>query len=223
MTIAEAISMADSLKPNMMSNTVKIKFLNQIDQLIWDEVISQHLPAEDRAGNRFLRAMKELIESELAMAELQEKADVVKFMDQLRGKFHEHMLRVQAMISDAKMLILRGIEELLIAKIANQGSYTKDQLTGFLEDICDTIDTATAEDPERPEYASDTSTSTVLLVSSPHDMLYVYWLISQIDHLNMEMDKYNNDRALFQNAYDQFTDWYTRTHMPKQRVREFRV
>ena len=110
----------------------------------------------------------------------------------------------------------------MIEKKQVKRSYTKDQLIGYIEDIGDTIDSETAEDPERPAYASDTSTSTVLLVSSPHDMLYVYWLITQIDHMNMEMDKYNNDRALFQNAYDQYSDWYTRTHMPIQRVREFR-
>lgn len=222
MTIAEAISMADSLKPNMMTDAVKIKFLNQIDQIIWDEIISQHYPEDDRRGNRFLHAMRELIDAELELTDLQEKADVVAFMDSLRGKFHEEILKVQTIISEAKLLILQGIENTLIAKVANQASYTKDQLIGYIEDIGDTIDSETAEDPERPAYASDTSTSTVLLVSSPHDMLYVYWLITQIDHLNMEMEKYNNDRALFQNAYDQYSDWYTRTHMPIQRVREFR-
>lgn len=223
MTIAEVISMADSLKPNMMGNGVKIRFLCQIDQIIWDEIISQHAPASGHPEGRFLRGITALIDTELELADLQEKADVVKFIDQLRGKFHEEILRKQERIPEAALLFLTGMETELAEEVEDADESTKSELVSFLGDVKDAIGDETAEDPERPAYDADTPTTTELLVASPHDMLYVYWLITQIDHLNMEMEKYNNDREIFQNAYDSFSDWYTREHMPTQRTREFRL
>ena len=79
----------------------------------------------------------------------------------------------------------------------------------------------TAAQETAPEYDDDTDGGTELLIPSPYDMLYVYWLMCQIDHVNMEYDKYNNDRTPFETAYDTAGDWYTRTHMPLQAGREF--
>ena len=59
-----------------------------------------------------------------------------------------------------------------------------------------------------------------MLAPSPYDMLYVYWLMCQIDHVNQEMDKYNNDRGLFENAWGNFADYWNRTKMPIQRNRQ---
>ncbi len=67
---------------------------------------------------------------------------------------------------------------------------------------------------ECPTYDSETDQSTELLVPAPYDMVYVYWLYSQIDIMNQEMDKYNNDRALFENAWTEFGDYWRREHMP---------
>ena len=115
MTINDAITLADSLKPNMMADTVKIRFLNEIEGKIFHEILMKH----------------------------------------------EH---------DDEM--------------------------------------------ECPEYDDETERSTELLVGAPYDMVYVYWMICQIDHLNMEMDKYNNDRALFENAWGNFADYWNREVMP---------
>ena len=81
-----------------------------------------------------------------------------------------------------------------------------------------------AEDEETlPVYTVDTDPGTELIVPAPYDMVYVYWLMSKIDLLNQEIDKYNNDRALFENAYDTMSDWWTRTKMPISTIREFRL
>lgn len=61
-----------------------------------------------------------------------------------------------------------------------------------------------------------------LIVPSPYNVLYRWYLESQIDLGNMEIQKYNNTKTLFNNAYTTFTDHYNRTHMPKQRVNGFR-
>jgi hypothetical protein len=51
-------------------------------------------------------------------------------------------------------------------------------------------------------------------------MVYVYWLMARIDHLNQEIDKYNTDRAMFENAYYEMSDWWNREKMPVMRNRQ---
>lgn len=65
-------------------------------------------------------------------------------------------------------------------------------------------------------YDTSTEDNTELLAQFPHDSIYQFWLESQIDLNNMEIGKYNNSRNMFNNAYVTYTDWYNRTHMPKQ-------
>ena len=65
-------------------------------------------------------------------------------------------------------------------------------------------------------YAEGVDDDTELLAPFPYDALYRWYLESQIDLNNMEIAKYNNSRAMFNNAYVTYTDWYNRTHMPKQ-------
>ena len=67
-----------------------------------------------------------------------------------------------------------------------------------------------------PGYPEDASDNTELLVQFPNDSLYLRYLESQIDLHNQEITKYNNSRQLFNSAYLTYTDWYNRTHMPKQ-------
>lgn len=79
------------------------------------------------------------------------------------------------------------------------------------------------EEREMPEYDMDTDPDTELLVPTIYGDLYLFWIMSKIDLQNMELDKYNNDRTLFNNAYDTFSDYWTRTHMPITTVRELRI
>ena len=60
-----------------------------------------------------------------------------------------------------------------------------------------------------------------LIAPYPYDILYRWYLESQIDLGNMEIAKYNNSKTLFNNAYSTFTDHYNRTHMPRQQVSGF--
>lgn len=115
MTIAEAIALADQMKPNTMPNPTKVRFLSEVEGKIFNEIILKHE--------------------------------------------HED-----------------GI-------------------------VC-------------PTYDEDTDGSTEMLVPAPYDMVYVYWLMAQIDHMNQEMDKYNNDRSLFEDAWGNFGDYWNREHMP---------
>lgn len=74
-----------------------------------------------------------------------------------------------------------------------------------------------------PEYDSDTDPGTILLVRKPYDNLYLYWLCAKVDEQTLEQEKYNNDQAMFAAAYESFSDYWTRTHMPITHTRELRI
>ena len=125
MTIQEALDIADEMKPNMMLRNLKIRYLQDIEQIIHEELLMTH----------------------------------------------EH----------------------------------------------------TPEEEEKPEYNEGTDPGTVLYAPDPHSMVYVYWLMTKIDMQAQEDDRYNIDRAHFENEYSQLSDWWTRNKMPVQKTREFRI
>lgn len=72
-------------------------------------------------------------------------------------------------------------------------------------------------------YTEDTELGTELIVPWPYDEIYGWWLMARIDEMNLETDKYENDRTKFNAAYDMFHDWWRRNHMPLTNVRELRI
>ena len=74
----------------------------------------------------------------------------------------------------------------------------------------------TEEEETLPVYDDNTDPSTTMLVPAPYDMLYVYWLMSKIDMLNQEPEKEYNNSVRFDKAWNEFSDYWTREHMPLQ-------
>ena len=56
-----------------------------------------------------------------------------------------------------------------------------------------------------------------LLLPAPHDMVYVYHLIAQIDYRNQEIALYTNDMAFYNAAMRDARAWWRRNHTPKYR------
>ena len=110
-------------------------------------------------------------------------------------------MKPNMMRRDLKIKYLTEIEQLIHDEIIMTHEHTQEQET-------------------KPVYTEETEPETVLIVPDPYSMLYVYWLMSKIDLQNLEMDKYNNDRALFENAYNTMHDWWNRTYMPISRNRQ---
>lgn len=81
----------------------------------------------------------------------------------------------------------------------------------------------TEEEAIAPHYDDNTDRGTELIVPTVYAELYTYWIMSKIDMQNMEIDKYNNDRAMFNSSYETFSDYWTREHMPIQVRRELRI
>lgn len=63
-------------------------------------------------------------------------------------------------------------------------------------------------------YDDSISEDTVLLAEPPYDELYTHYLSMHIDMVNMELNKYNNNAALYNGALMNYAGFYTRTHRP---------
>lgn len=63
-------------------------------------------------------------------------------------------------------------------------------------------------------YDKNTSLSTELLIYSPYDDAYVFYLMSKIDYANGETIKYNNDIIKFQDMYSSFRNHYNKNNVP---------
>jgi len=113
-------------------------------------------------------------------------------------------MKPNMMKRETKLVFLTEIEQVIHEEVIMKHVHTQEQET-------------------KPKYDGDTDPGTELLIPDPYSMLYVYWIMSKVDLQNLEMDKYNNDRALFENAYENMGDWYTRNHMPLQAHRYFRI
>jgi len=74
-----------------------------------------------------------------------------------------------------------------------------------------------------PDYHGESDMGTELLVREPYTDVYLWWLCSQMDLVNAETDRYANDRTMFNSAWNQYSDWYTRTHMPIQKTKQFHM
>lgn len=64
-------------------------------------------------------------------------------------------------------------------------------------------------------YNAETSPETVLLVPEPFDDMYLKWLEAQIDYYNREYSSYNNSMMAFNAVWENYCNFYSRSHMPK--------
>ena len=64
-------------------------------------------------------------------------------------------------------------------------------------------------------YDMNTPFDTELLVPSPYDDIYVFWLQAWINFWNEEYDRYNSSISMYQSMYDAFYNDYHSKHMPK--------
>lgn len=117
MTIGEAINLTDDMRPNQIGRAMKIRFLSDLDTLVYNEVMQKYEP-------------------------------------------------------DAN---------------------APETFAGYDADTADVNDTE-------------------LLVKPPHAMLYVWWLMMQIDQINAELDKYENSAALYNAEWKAYNRAYIREH-----------
>lgn len=64
-------------------------------------------------------------------------------------------------------------------------------------------------------FTEDTDTQTQLFMPAPFDMAYIYWLEAQIHYANEDIDMYNSAIMMFNAAFREYKDHYTKTHTTK--------
>lgn len=73
-----------------------------------------------------------------------------------------------------------------------------------------------AEETTFAPYATDGDKSAALLIAPPYDEVYIHFLYMQIDQRLGEIDRYNNDAALYNQGMLEARQAYNRAHMPLQ-------
>ena len=56
-----------------------------------------------------------------------------------------------------------------------------------------------------------------LSVPAPYAHLYAWYLCAQADLARGEAARYNNSVTVFNDLYEGYTAWHTRTHLPEQK------
>jgi hypothetical protein len=62
--------------------------------------------------------------------------------------------------------------------------------------------------PERLEMTDD------LIATGTYERIYPLWIVAQYDLNNAEIERYHNDVTAFNEIYEAFCAWWTRTHTP---------
>ena len=76
------------------------------------------------------------------------------------------------------------------------------------------VDTHENSDELKNEIDHNDADTTKSLIADGRDAMYMWWLCSQIDLQNGDLDRYNMDSALFNEEYAAFRNAYNREHMP---------
>lgn len=229
MTIQKVLDMVDELKPNMMQRETKINYLSILDGMIFHEIVMKHEPAQGTEWPvLFLHTISEMIENVIDLADLKDIDALGQDADRIRGEIHRAILFNQVRWPQIVLDFMTALEDQFIAKIRQiqdpDEPLTKAEMISFLETVDGILQKKGAQENKEPAYDRETDPGTELLVKEPYaEELYTAWLFSKIDMMNREMGDYNNDRAMFENAYDTYSDWYTRNHMPRTERRRFNV
>lgn len=84
------------------------------------------------------------------------------------------------------------------------------------EETEESEESAGNEETEFTGYTEATNMDTELVVKEPYTDLYKYYLFSMIDMHNEEYDRYQNSSQMFNAAYQDFANYWYRTHRGKQ-------
>lgn len=64
------------------------------------------------------------------------------------------------------------------------------------------------------EYSHPESLNTEPLVTYPHQEVYMYWLMAQIDFANGEYNKYQNTMEMYNQYFGNFVRWFANQYEP---------
>ena len=110
----------------------------------------------------------------------------------------------------------------MIAMVDNMkpNQYTKDMKTKWLSEVEGTVvdeilNLAAGNQIVFNGYDYNNDVEKELLVPDTHLDIYQYYLFAKIDYQNSELERYNNDTAMFYAALEDYAKYYRRTHRQK--------
>ena len=69
------------------------------------------------------------------------------------------------------------------------------------------------------EYIPLLNDTDIINIPDAYTELFKYRILAFIDMENGDITRYSNDMILYNNLLSAYGDWYTRTHMPKQKAK----
>lgn len=69
------------------------------------------------------------------------------------------------------------------------------------------------------EFVAHTSEEDALIVPDMYADLYSFWVFARLDLANEDVGGYTNNMILFNNLVNEYSRYYTRTHMPRRKGR----
>lgn len=110
----------------------------------------------------------------------------------------------------------------LIARIQvlRPSQYDEQQLTEWVNEVeAQVVETilnrASGNNIQLEPYDIAVDAEKELLVPDENCDLYLHYLAAKIDFWNAELDRYNNDVAMYSASWQTFASKYRRTHIPK--------
>lgn len=94
---------------------------------------------------------------------------------------------------------------------ANEAVYTKYTLRAVMATRWPSVDGFRT-------YAANVEQDTELLIPEPDDEIYIHWLYAKIDYRLGELERYNVDAQLYNQAWSEAAKRYNRHHMPLGRT-----
>nr|DAK73515.1 MAG TPA: hypothetical protein [Caudoviricetes sp.] len=85
------------------------------------------------------------------------------------------------------------------------------------EEIINTHEHEDTEDEEKWDVPEQLEMDYELVVPDTYADLYKYYVFSMIDFANTEFDLYGNSMAMFNQSYQEFCNYYNRTHRVKSK------
>lgn len=121
------------------------------------------------------------------------------------------------------MTVIEAINQVDALKVNTYSQDNKIEWLSRVDGMIKRLIIDTHEDGEGfdfKEYTTD-DLNKELIAPHPYDELYLRWLEAQIDYTNAEYGKYNNSITTFNTAFENFSNYYNRQHMPKGKSLKF--
>ena len=92
--------------------------------------------------------------------------------------------------------------------------YGDEILAGWISELDGKLSLELLHMAEPVSYRYPADAGTALLVPAPYNNVYELYIVAMTDFHNRQMDSYQNDMQMVNEAMDEYRAWYRRNNMP---------